>query len=62
VNSGQSAQKGTVDYDRFVLLQAEALLKANHNNYASLNDLSAFGAALAAADESNDRHDAEFHR
>jgi hypothetical protein len=44
------------------LLQAEARLMANYNTYASLNDPSAFGAALAAADESNDRHDAEFHR
>ena len=48
--------------ERFVLLEAEALLMANYSTYASLNDPSAFGAALAAADESNDRHDAEFHR
>jgi hypothetical protein len=44
------------------LLQAEARLTANYNTYASLDDPSASGAALAAADESNDRHDAEFHR
>jgi hypothetical protein len=62
---GAIRAEGAVDYaaatDLF-LLQAEAPLMANYNTYASLTDPSAIGAALAATDENNDRHDAESRR